>query len=278
MNSGAHTDLEAIGTLARALGQYQQNAFDAEHRASAHLTQEMQRIAEVVRCRRVECENAEKALKSCRDAGSGDCSGAARAAAKARSKLEHGENALRTIEAADTPLRAACLRLRSEVSEGVRRAGVVLREASSDAAEYLHVKGSQATSGSNGETRRNTGAAGVTFVPLSQIDTSDRSIGSEDFGKGYSPADLTWAYHALHEVVLPAVDRGDGVDYLQKRDASEGLSGTRSYTDTYLGFLGPDNAIRLNRAGDRYQVANGYHRIWVARSMGLDSIPARVVE
>ncbi len=278
MNSAAHTDLEAIAALSRGLGHYGQIALDAERRASAHLARETERIAEVLRCRRVECESAERALKSCREAGSGDCSGAAQAAAKARSRLERSESALRTIESAEAPLRAACLRLRREISESVQRAGVVLREASGDAAEYLQAQGSVAPPGSNGNARGTKAAEGVAFVPLSQIDTSDRNIGSEDFGKGYSPADLTWAYHALHEVVLPAVGRGEGVDYFQKRDASEGLSGTRSYTDTYLGFLGPDNAIRLNRAGDRYQVANGYHRIWVARNMGLDSIPARVVE
>lgn len=137
--------------------------------------------------------------------------------------------------------------------------------------------GSPSSSTSNG-SRVIDANDGVKLVPLSEIDTSDRAIGPEDFEKGYSPADLTWAYHALNEVVLPAVDRGESIDYFQNRDAAEGLSGTRSYTDTYLGFLGHDNAIRLNRAGNTYQVANGYHRIWVARRMGLDAVPARVVE
>ena len=278
MNGSAHTDLEAIGVLSQALRRYEQSALDSERRASAQLARERERIAEVVRRRRVECEAAEEALSRCRGDGNADCSGVARALAKARSRLEVGEKALQGVDSAAATLRAACLRLRSEVSANVQRAGAVLREAAGDAAEYLQGAAATATSlpaSGNGNAQR-MGTGDVQFVPLSEIDTSDRSIGPEDFGKGYSPADLTWSYNALHEVVLPAVDRGEGLEYFEKRDTSEGLSGTRSYTDTYLGFLGPDNAIRLNRVGNSYQVTNGYHRIWVARQMGIDTVPARV--
>jgi hypothetical protein len=121
------------------------------------------------------------------------------------------------------------------------------------------------------------GVEGLEHVPLSTIDTSDRQISPSDFGKGYSPSDLEWAFKALNEVVLPAVADGEGPDYFQRRDEEEGLVGTRSYSDTFSGFLGGDDVIRLNWVGDRYEVANGYHRIWVANQMGLDSVPARVV-
>ena len=63
MNSAAHTDLEAIAALSRGLGHYEQIALDAERRASAHLARETERIAEVLRCRRVECESAEATIQ-----------------------------------------------------------------------------------------------------------------------------------------------------------------------------------------------------------------------
>ena len=112
------------------------------------------------------------------------------------------------------------------------------------------------------------------MVPLASIDASDSGVtGPESFGKGYSPDDLAWAFDALHEVVLPAVGHGLGAEYFQSRDQAEGLVGTRSYSDTYSGFFG-DSAIKLESRGDgTYGVANGYHRVWVAQRLGLDSVP-----
>ena len=114
------------------------------------------------------------------------------------------------------------------------------------------------------------------MVQLSDIDTSDRDIAASDFNKGYSPGDLTWAYEALQEVVLPAVAAGYGAEYFRDRDLREGgRTGTRSYADTFTGFFGHD-AIRLHREHDKFVVENGYHRIWVARQSHLNELPARV--
>jgi hypothetical protein len=119
---------------------------------------------------------------------------------------------------------------------------------------------------------------GWAIVPLSAIDDSDSGVtGTESFGKGYSPGDLAWAFGALHEVVLPAMARGKAADYFQQRDQAEGRMGVRSYSDTYRGFFGADSAIKLDPRGDgTYTVGNGYHRIWVAKQMGLSSVPGWV--
>lgn len=115
--------------------------------------------------------------------------------------------------------------------------------------------------------------ANFMMVPLSAIDDSDSKIvDASDFGKGYSPQDLRWAHNAFIDVVLPTLSHGGSIDELRARDAAEGRAGVRSYADTYSGFLG-DSAIRIN--GDM-TVSNGYHRIWVAKRMGLDSVPVRI--
>jgi len=125
-----------------------------------------------------------------------------------------------------------------------------------------------------------TGRSGVPegcdLVSLDLIDDSDSAVsGPGDFGKGYSPEDLRWAYGALDEVVLPALRRGLGADYFRDRDLREGRQGTRSYADTYSGFFG-DSAIKLDLGPNgRYTVTNGYHRIWVARQIGRSHVPAR---
>jgi len=115
------------------------------------------------------------------------------------------------------------------------------------------------------------------MVPLSLIDDSDSGVtGSADFGKGYSPADLEWAHEAFVSVVMPGVASGATLDDFRARDQREGRMGTRSYADTYSGFFDRNHAIALDASGSNYTVANGYHRIWVARGMGLDAVPARV--
>jgi hypothetical protein len=113
--------------------------------------------------------------------------------------------------------------------------------------------------------------AKIQLIALSDIDDSDSHVtGPETFGKGYSPADLRWAHEALHEIVMPTLASGGTLEDLRARDAAEGRMGVRSYADTYSGFFG-DSAIRL---GPDLEVTNGYHRIWVAKQMGLSHVPA----
>ena len=144
--------------------------------------------------------------------------------------------------------------------------------------------GSSGGDATSGRTAGSTGArglagapAGYAMVPLSLIDDSDSNVhGPEAFGKGYSPEDLTWAFSALHEVVLPAMANGLGRDHFAELDQQHGLIGTRSYSDTYSNFFGLDNAINLDQTASGYRVGNGYHRIWVARQAGLHEVPAYV--
>lgn len=115
------------------------------------------------------------------------------------------------------------------------------------------------------------------MIPLSQIDDSDRAITEADFAKGYTPDDLAWAHQAFIDMILPGIARGMGRDDFAELDADLGLVGTRSYADTYLGFMGPDqgNVIKLARGGaGKFKLQNGYHRVWVARRLGLTHVPA----
>lgn len=119
---------------------------------------------------------------------------------------------------------------------------------------------------------------GYALVPLSLVDDSDTGVhGPADFRKpGYTPEDLAWSYEAFETVVLPALARGDPDD-LSRRDAAEGLVGCRSYSDCGSGFLTDGNAIKLSlRPDGRFDVGNGYHRLWLARQLGREWVPARV--
>lgn len=118
---------------------------------------------------------------------------------------------------------------------------------------------------------------GYALVPLSVVDDSDSGVhGPADFGKGYLPADLAWSFEAFDTVVLPALARGDP-EYVVEQDTAHGLAGCRSYSDCLSGFLRDGNAITVSlRPDGRFDVGNGYHRIWLARQLGREWVPARV--
>lgn len=112
------------------------------------------------------------------------------------------------------------------------------------------------------------------WVALDQIDTTDRTISESDFGKGYTPEDLTWAHEAFRDVVAPGVNRGMTIHEFRELDAKQGMVSPRSYAATYEGFF--MHPIRLTRSPNGAWVPrNGYHRLWVAQRLGLTHVPAR---
>ena len=114
---------------------------------------------------------------------------------------------------------------------------------------------------------------GMTEVGLSEV-INDRQ-GPVRFEKA-SHEQVAWGLDRLKSVVEPALKMGRGADYFAARDAAEGLAGERSYTGVYNWFYNSDHAIKLTRASGGYVVSNGYHRVAVARELGIGSLPAVV--
>ena len=113
-----------------------------------------------------------------------------------------------------------------------------------------------------------------TSVSLAEV-VDDRP-GALSFEK-VSREQVEWGLDILSRVVEPALRMGKGLDYFAERDRAEGLSGERSYTGVHNWFYSPDLAIKLSRRPDgRLDVTNGYHRIRVARQMGIANLPAQV--
>lgn len=121
------------------------------------------------------------------------------------------------------------------------------------------------------------GATGMVAVPLSAIDSTDSMVtGPESYQKVSYP-EMQRGVHVLDEVVLPAVRAGADGDHFSRMDAASGVpytDGTRRIYDAFFGDSGP---VTLNRVGDRYTVTNGNHRIFIARRLGLTTLPARVL-
>lgn len=172
----------------------------------------------------------------------------------------------------------------------VGRARVRLRQAGRDLAAY-EALASGAAGFADGGVDQSVGAvaaggsgsadaglpAGFALVPVASIDLSASPVtGVADFLAAYPAADLTWAAEKFFEVILPALRRGETRDDLVARDAATGQHGMRSLADTFDGFLGAESPVLRRLPGDRFQVENGYRRIWCVQQLGYDEIPARI--
>ena len=129
-------------------------------------------------------------------------------------------------------------------------------------------------SGAGGGGSASSSSSGSTSVALA--DVIDDRPGGLSFEK-VSREQVEWGLDVLGRVVEPAVEMGKGPDYFAERDRAEGLSGERSYSGVHSWFYSPTHAIKLTRRLDgRLEVTNGYHRLAVAREMGITNLPAQV--
>ena len=118
---------------------------------------------------------------------------------------------------------------------------------------------------------------GIKDVALSEINLNDSYVhGLEDFKKVSYKA-MVNGIEKLQSTVHPAVAAGANGDTFSDLDAQQGQSYEQGYRRIYDAFYG-DDAIRLEKVKGQYQVINGYHRLFVAQQVGLDSLPANVVE
>lgn len=120
------------------------------------------------------------------------------------------------------------------------------------------------------------GSTGMVVVPLSAIDTTQSTVAGPASFQKVSYPEMQRGLNVLDEVVLPSVRAGADGDYFSRLDEARGVpygQGTRRVYDAFFG----DSAVLLNRVGNRYTVTNGQHRIFLARELGMTSLPARVL-
>lgn len=139
--------------------------------------------------------------------------------------------------------------------------------------------GNASTPGGYSSSSRGYGTAphqGIDIVHLDQIDLSDSHVtGAGDFKK-VSPQTMIEGFQKLQDVVIPAVAKGADADYFARLDASQGLDNANGYLNIYHVFYGDTSCIRLDKVGNKYTVTNGYHRLFIARHLGITSVPAKV--
>lgn len=296
MPPGAHSDPAAVRELAVALRRYAiaaQSVTDQVHHSQIAFSRQ---VAGEVGRRRSARDRALAALDSCLRDPEADCSRLQQMVSEAEQGFSQAQKAMRIFEQAEGRYALA----RSRFDRGINTINSESQQALStierDLDQYLISQSSQGGGGGGGgavgcgnaqmiSSSATTLAvpagfpSGTAMVPLASIDDSESTVtGPESFGKGYAPADLMWGFDTLLSQILPAMALGKGLDYFRDRDQRENLCGTRSYADTYQGFFGADDVPRFTRQPDgSFRVENGYHRVWVARQMGLTTIPGQVI-
>lgn len=286
---GVQAKLATVETIGRATQSFARQAGESAERALAlagqfeqQVCREHQRRVEVLKRAKRAREATASALRVCTE----NCGALHEALAKAEiaeaeaiKQADLSAKAVAQVGEALGGFRSAVRTFDAALQYHAPRAAHNTKQVLSQMQQIVGA-GRESTSGS-------LGANGGTNDPISQSATvrgmedieiqrviNDRSS-PLNFEKA-SRAHVEWGLDKLKTVVEPALRMGKGPDYFAKRDKDERLSGERSYSGVYNWFYNSDHAIKLTRASGGYVVSNGYHRLAVARELGLETLPALV--
>lgn len=119
---------------------------------------------------------------------------------------------------------------------------------------------------------------GMRDVPVADLPNPTDIHNASDWRK-LSQAEMR-AGLARFQEMRPTIENGAGAnsDYWADRDTELGLDYEHGYQRVYDAFYHDSDKIRLTKDGDDYDVINGQHRIWLAKELGIDTLPANVVE
>ena len=214
---------------------------------------------------------------------------------RTRVELERATAALRTVrewrkavERAVEEYRRQARRLAAHLEENVPKAAARLERHASTLRAYTGLIPAPATSipPSSIQPVANTAVAealsvmpGNTIqeISLDSIDWEEMgALASDDYRK-VSRDEMREGLRKLVEVVRPKVQQGATAEDFSRMDEELGLDYAHGYRRVYDAFYGPNECIVVERVGDTYQVINGRHRLLLAREMGIESLPARVL-
>jgi hypothetical protein len=119
---------------------------------------------------------------------------------------------------------------------------------------------------------------GIQNVPVEKVNTSDSRVkGPENFEK-VSYEEMKRGTEIMTNFIRPNVEQGWTAENFRAYDQAKGLDYRGSTLRIYDAYYGR-NPISVCKIGDSYTIANGgYHRMFVAKEMRVDTVPARVYE
>jgi hypothetical protein len=274
----------AVGSFARQAGPLADQASSAARDFESRVEDEYVRRVDALKKARQTKEAAAQALRNCTE----NCGGLERALAAADKEVDRAtkraDASAKALAQVGEAMRAFAIARRSfltALEDHAPRAEASTQDLSAQLRQYLgsgaESQGAPSRGGrgsSDSKDGSGTPSSGIQRVDLSQIENDRQETMSYD---KVSREHVASGLNRLKTVVEPAVAMGKGPDYFKARDAAEGLSGEHSYSGVHNWFYNSDHAIKLSQTDSgRYTVTNGYHRLAVARELGIDSLPAVV--
>lgn len=267
---------EAIARLDKGLAAWVTSVQGVWTQATATASAVVSHIEGEVRRRR-------QALAAARSVASEKNGGNRSRIARAERNLADAQNALAMAKRAEDAVRTGRRRLQSTIDGDVGGAMANLSRKVTDIGNYRGGStGSIApTTVSPVGNRGFDGSSlpdGLTEVDIDEIDYSDNPIIAEAGKGGAKHSDYVWATETWVKVVAPGMARGQNREDFVHRDAARNAPPLRRTADVFDLFTG-DSRIVLARRGDgTMDVINGRHRIEAARELGIQWLPARIVQ
>ena len=118
---------------------------------------------------------------------------------------------------------------------------------------------------------------GISFISVSDLPNPEGIVGQRDFKK-ITEAEMRSGLAKLQEM-KSLIESGAGAssDYWANYDREHKLDFSEGYQRVFDAFYGND-CIKVNKDQNAYDIDNGRHRIWLAKQMGIEELPMRVVE
>lgn len=127
-----------------------------------------------------------------------------------------------------------------------------------------------------GETQSEWKDHGIIDVSVSDLPDPEGVSSLADFPHHISWEDAKYRTQQLPEV-RKEVQKGKTREDFHAMDQKEGLPYKEGKEGAYDLWYG-DDPVNLCKADDKYEITGGRHRIFAAKELGLNTIPARVKE
>jgi exonuclease VII small subunit len=118
---------------------------------------------------------------------------------------------------------------------------------------------------------------GIQFVNVADLPEPEGISDETDFRKITEP-EMRSGIKKLQEM-KSVIETGEGTnsDYWADYDKKHGLDFGGGFQRVYDAFYGTD-CIKVNKDQGSYDIDNGRHRIWLAKRMGVEQLPMRIVK
>jgi hypothetical protein len=113
------------------------------------------------------------------------------------------------------------------------------------------------------------------FVDITDLDLVHNHVHSPADFKKESLEEMQRGWRVFWQEIYPALHQGADADHFYNADQEMGVShqyGTKKVFDAFLGL----EPIRLEPKNGRWDVMNGFHRIYAAKTLGLTKILANL--